>query len=69
MDGAGSPDRKLPLQHRQKLNPNPKFIVTAGAYFVYHINSNVHVSLIYAFIECPQSVEQGIRLRSERKKQ
>ena len=31
------PARKLPLLHGQKSTPTPKFLVTAEAYFVYHI--------------------------------
>ena len=49
----GHPVKKSPSLHGRKSNPNPKFIVTAKAYFVCHIDLNLQVSLIYAFIECP----------------
>ena len=33
----GRPERKWPLLHGRKFNPNPKFLGMAAAYFVYHI--------------------------------
>ena len=52
----GRPVRKSPSLHGQKSNPNPKFLGTAEAYFACHIGPKFHISLIYAFIGCPQSV-------------
>ena len=56
MDNAtdyGRPVKKLPSLHGWKTNPNPKFLGTAEAYFVYHIVPKFQISLIYAFIGCP----------------
>ena len=47
--------RKSPSLHGRKSTPTPKFSGMAEAYFVYHIG-NFQISLIYAFIGCPQSV-------------
>ena len=52
----GHPVRKSPSLHGRKSNPNPKFLGTAEAYFVCHIGPKFQISLIYAFIGCPQSV-------------
>ena len=52
----GHPERKQPSLHGRKFNPNPKFLGTAEAYFVCHIVPIFQISLIYAFIGCPQSV-------------
>ena len=49
----GRPERKEPSLHGQKFNPNPKFLGTAKACFVSHIDPNFQISLIYAFIGCP----------------
>ena len=46
----GRPVRSL---HGQKSNPNPKFLSTAKAYFVSHINPKFQISLTYAFIGRP----------------
>ena len=54
----GHPERKKSSQHGQKFNPNPKFYGTAKAYFVCHIGAFFQISLIYAFIGCPQSVSK-----------
>ena len=54
------PVRKLPSLHSQKSNPNPKLLGTAEAYFVCRIGPNFHISLIYAFTGCPQSVISSI---------
>ena len=59
----GRPERKWPSLHGQKFNPNPKFLGTAEAYFVCHIGSIFQISLIYAFIGCPQSVPYGYAQR------
>ena len=48
--------RKSSSLHGQKSNSNPKFLGTAKAHFVCHIGPNFQISLIYAFIGCPQSV-------------
>ena len=48
--------RKSPSLHGRKSTPTPKFLGTAKAYFVCHIGPNFQISLIYAFIGCPQSV-------------
>ena len=37
----------------RKSNPNPKFLGTAKASFVFHICPNFQISLIYAFIGSP----------------
>ena len=52
----GHPERKQPSLHGRKFNPNPKFLGTAKAYLVCHIGPIFQISLIYAFIGCPQSV-------------
>ena len=52
----GRPVRKSLSLHGQKSTPNPKFLVTAEAYFICHIAPNFQISLIYAFIGCPESV-------------
>ena len=49
----GHPERKYSSLHCQKFNPNPKFLVTAEAYFVCHIGLIFQIPLIYAFIGCP----------------
>ena len=56
----GRPERKQPSLHGLKFNPNPKFLGTAEAYFVCHIGPIFQISLIYAFIGCPQSVLQTV---------
>ena len=45
----------LSLQGR-KSAPTPKFLGKAKAYFVCHIGPDFQISLVYAFIGCPQSV-------------
>ena len=50
------PERKQPSMHGQKFNPNPKILGAAETYFVCHIGPIFQISLIYAFIGCPQSV-------------
>ena len=52
----GRPERKQPSLHGRKFNPNPKFLSMAAACFVCHIGPIFQISLIYAFIGCPQSV-------------
>ena len=54
--------RKQPSLHGRKFTPTPKFLGTAKAYFVCHIGPIFQISLIYAFIGCPQSVIQPIFL-------
>ena len=49
----GRPEIKSPSLNGQKSTPTPKFIGTAEAYFVCHLNPNFQISLIYAFIGCP----------------
>ena len=49
----GRPVKKLPSLQGRKSNPNPKFLGTAEAYFVFHIGPKFQISLIYAFIGCP----------------
>ena len=51
-----TPERKQPSLHGRKFNPNPNFLGMAGAYFVCHIGPIFQITLIYAFIGCPQSV-------------
>ena len=58
----GHPERKLPSLNCRKSTPTPKFLGTVEAYFVCHIGPNFQISLIYAFIGCPQSVLKIIRL-------
>ena len=50
---TGHPVRKSPSLHGRKPTPTPKFLSTAGAYFVCHTGPNFQVSLIFAFIGCP----------------
>ena len=57
----GRPVEKSPSLHGRKSTPTPKFLGTAKAYFVCHIGPNFQISLIYAFIGCPQSVVLGIQ--------
>jgi hypothetical protein len=45
--------RKLRSLHGWKSTPIPKFLGTAEAYFVCHIDPNYQISLIYASIGCP----------------
>ena len=52
----GRPERKQPSLHGRKFTPTPKFLDAAKAYFDCHIGPNFQVSLIHAFIRCPQSV-------------
>ena len=52
----GRPERKQCSLLGRKFNPNPKFLGMAKAYFVCHIGPIFQISLIYAFIGCPQSV-------------
>ena len=49
----GCPERKLPSLKGRKSTPTAKFLGTAEAYFVCHIDPNFQISLIYAFIGCP----------------
>ena len=56
------PVRKLRSLHGRKPTPIYKFLGTAGAYFVCHIGPNFQISLIFAFIGCPQSVLRHIYL-------
>ena len=57
----GRPERKYSSLNGRKFNPNPKFLGTAKAYFVCHIGPIFQISLIYAFIGCPQSVIMCMR--------
>ena len=52
----GHPERKQPSLQGRKFTPTPKFLGTAEKYFVCHIGPIFQISLIYAFIGCPQSV-------------
>ena len=52
----GHPERKQPSLHGRKFNPNPKSLGMTAAYFGCHIGPIFQISLIYAFIGCPQSV-------------
>ena len=56
----GRPERKQPKLHSRKFNPNPKLLGMAAAYFVCHTGHIFQISLIYAFIGCPQSVSTTI---------
>ena len=56
----GRPERKQPSLHGRKINPNPKYLGTAKAYFVCHIGPNFQISLIYAFTGCLYSLNLGI---------
>ena len=44
--------------HGRKFTPTPKFLGTAKVYCVCHIGPIFQISLIYAFIGCPQSVSE-----------
>ena len=52
----GRPVRKSTSLHGRKSTPSPQFLGMAEAYFVSHIGPNFQISLIYAFIGCPQSM-------------
>ena len=54
----GRPESKQPSLHGRKFTPTPKFLGTAKAYFVCYISPIFQISLIYAFIGCPQSVAE-----------
>ena len=54
--GLRTPKEEIAFTVRPKINPNPKFLGTAEAYFVCHIGPKFQISLIYAFIECQYSV-------------
>ena len=41
----GRPERKLPALHGHKFNPNPKFLGTAEAYFVCHIDPIIQMRI------------------------
>ena len=60
---CGRPERKKPSLHGRKFTPTPKFLGTAKAYFVCQIGPVFQISLIYAFIGCPQSVFYMIQSR------
>ena len=64
----GRPVRKSPSLHGRKSNLNPKFVGTTEAYFVSHIGPKFQISLIYAFIGCPQSVLGSQSSSSQRRK-
>ena len=51
--------RSIPVES----NPNPKFLGTPEADFVCHIGPIFQISLVYAFIGCPQSMSQSISLK------
>ena len=50
------PERKQPSLNGRKFNPNPKVLGMWAAHFVCHIGPIFQISLIYAFIGCPQSM-------------
>ena len=50
------PEKKQSSLHGQKFTPTPTFSDMAEAYFVCHVSPIFQISLIYAFIECLQSV-------------
>ena len=52
----GRPEKKQPSLHGRKFTPTPKFLGMAAAYFVCHIGPIFLIFLIYALIECPQSL-------------
>ena len=54
-DGLRTPsgEKAITALHGWKLNPNPKFLGTAEAYYVCHIGLIFQISLIYAFTGCP----------------
>ena len=51
--GLRTPREETAFTARPKFNPNPKFLGTAEAYFVCHIDPIFQMSLIYAFTGCP----------------
>ena len=55
--------RKSPSLQGRKSTPTPKFLGTAEAYFVCHILQNFQISLIYAFIGCPQYIFETIEVQ------
>ena len=54
--GLRTPREEMAYTARPNFNPNPKFLGMAAAHFVCHIGPIFQISLIYAFIGCPQSV-------------
>ena len=63
-----TPSKESPSLHGRKSNLNPKFVGTTEAYFVSHIGPKFQISLIYAFIGCPQSVLGSQSSSSQRRK-
>ena len=53
------PERKQPSLYGRKFNLNPKFLGMDEEYFVCHIGPIFQISLIYAIIGSPQSVQQS----------
>ena len=51
--GLQTPGKEITFTAGLKSTPSPKFLGTAEAYFVYNIDQNFQISLIYAFIGCP----------------
>ena len=58
----GRPEREQSSLHGQKFTPTPTFSDMAEAYFVCHVSPIFQISLIYAFIECPQLVTRHIQI-------
>ena len=58
------PEKKQSSLHGQKFTPTPTFSDMAEAYFVCHVSPIFQISLIYAFIGCPQSVILSFKLFS-----
>ena len=52
----GCPERKQSSLHSGIFFPTPKLLGTAKAYFVCYIRPTFQISLIYAFMGCPQSM-------------
>ena len=61
------PVRKSPLLHGRKSTPTPKCLGMTEAYFFCQISPKFQISLIYAFIGCPQSVDRCIVISSSSK--
>ena len=60
--GLRTPKEEIAFTVRPKINPNPKFLGTAEAYFVCHIGPIFQISLIYVRSPCLQQFRNNYRL-------
>ena len=54
--GLRTPGEEIAFTERPKIHSHSQIFRQAEEYFVCHIGPNFQISLIYAFIGCPQSV-------------